>query len=134
MQYRVWSEMHLGGVHPSLDNPPTSTMFDRAGSGGPKKKTCTSEIASAIGNLTNALSPKLVPPSLGSTSGSSPAKIIDNRGKCYKQLSDLKKWFESDILKEYTSEQSVMYRLTIMTDCLKPHTIKVLSGWLRLSC
>lgn len=31
--------MYLGAVHPSFDNPPTSTMFNRAGSGGPKKKT-----------------------------------------------------------------------------------------------
>ena len=37
MQYRVWSEMHTGGVHSSLDSPPTSTMFHRAGSSGPKK-------------------------------------------------------------------------------------------------
>ena len=92
MQYRVWSEMHTGGVHSSLDSPPNSTMFHRARSSGPKKKNHTSEIASAIGNLTSALSPKLVTPSSGGTSGSarSPAKLIDNRGKCYKQLSELK--------------------------------------------
>lgn len=111
MQYRVWSEMHIGGVHSSLDNPPNSTMFHRAGSGGPRKKNHTSEIASAIGSLTNALSPKLVTPSSGSTSGSacSPAKLIDNRGKCYKQLSELKSLFESGVLtEEYTSERSVI--------------------------
>ena len=59
----------------------------------------------------NALLPKpLVPPSLGSTSRSSPAKVIDNPGKCYKQLSDLKNLFESGILteEEYTSERSVI--------------------------
>ena len=27
MQYCVWSEMHIGGVHLSLDSPPNSTMF-----------------------------------------------------------------------------------------------------------
>ena len=95
--------MHLG----DLDNPPTSTMFNQVGSSGPKKKNCTSEIALAIVSLANALSPKpLVLPSLGSTSRSSPARIIENHGKCYKQLSDLKNLFESGILteEEYTSE------------------------------
>ena len=27
MQYRVWAEMYLGGVHPSLDSAPTSTTY-----------------------------------------------------------------------------------------------------------
>ena len=27
MQYRVWAEMHVGGVHNSTDNPPNTTMF-----------------------------------------------------------------------------------------------------------
>ena len=33
MQYRVWSEMIAGGVHTSQDEPPTTTMFSRCGSG-----------------------------------------------------------------------------------------------------
>ena len=68
-------------------------------SSGPKKKKHTSEIASATGNLTSALSPKQVTPNCGGTSGS-PAKLIDNRGKCYKQLSELKTLFESGVLSE----------------------------------
>ena len=38
MQYRVWSEMYIGGVHSSLDEPPTTTMFLRAGGVQLKKK------------------------------------------------------------------------------------------------
>ena len=33
MQLRIWAEMHNGGLHPSLEEPPTSSMFVRAGSG-----------------------------------------------------------------------------------------------------
>ena len=34
MQYGMWAEMYLGGVHPGLDSAPTSTMFNRAGGDG----------------------------------------------------------------------------------------------------
>ena len=55
----------------------------------------------------------LVTPSSGGTSSGSacsPAKLIDYRGKCYKQLSELKSLFESGVLteEEYTSERSVI--------------------------
>jgi hypothetical protein len=55
MQYRVWAEMYLGGVHPSLDTPPTSTMFSRAGGGGSVKKKVGQEVVSAISDLTSGL-------------------------------------------------------------------------------
>ena len=38
MQYRVWSEMYVGGVHSSLDEPPTTTMFLRGGGAPTLKK------------------------------------------------------------------------------------------------
>ena len=31
MQYRVWSEMHVGGVHADLNEAPSAPMFVRAG-------------------------------------------------------------------------------------------------------
>ena len=88
----------MGGIHPSLDTAPTSSMFSRAGGGSVKRKTghasnC-SEVVSAINNLTSALSPRLIPSSSGNTTVSSPAKMIDNHTKCYKQLADLKSLFE----------------------------------------
>ena len=83
MQYRVWAEMYLGGVHPSLDSAPTSTMFNPAGGGGGSVKrrmghTGASEVVSTIGDLTCALSrsPRLIPSSSGSTSVSSPATSL----------------------------------------------------------
>ena len=38
MQYRVWSEMVVGGVHSSTDDALTSSMFVRAGGGGEFKE------------------------------------------------------------------------------------------------
>ena len=89
--------MYLGGVHPSLDTPPTSTMFNRAGGGGSVKRKVGQEVISAISDLTSALTPKLIPSSSGSST-SSPAKMIDNRTKCYKQLADLKNFIDLKIV------------------------------------
>lgn len=89
MQYRVWSEMIVGGVHTSIDCAPTSTMFIRAGGNLPKKKNET------VGGGPTAISP---------------AKAIDNRSKCYKQLSDLKNLLESGVLseQEYSGEKATI--------------------------
>ena len=38
MQFRIWAEMFVGGVHPSLDEAPKSTTFLRAGGGAAPKK------------------------------------------------------------------------------------------------
>lgn len=89
MQYRVWAEMIIGGVHTSIDYAPTSTMFIRAG-GGIRKRT---DHASVVG-----------------PAGSSPAKVIDSRTKCYKQLLDLKNLLESGVLSEneYSGEKATI--------------------------
>ena len=111
MQYRVWTEMYLGGVHPTLDTPPTTSMFNRAGGGSARRSTGhTGEVVSAINDLTSALSPRVVSPSSGSTTRNSPARMIDNRTKCYKQLADLKSLFENNVLseEEYDTERSVI--------------------------
>ena len=38
MQLRIWSESIVGGIHSSLEEAPTSSMFARAGKGTAKKK------------------------------------------------------------------------------------------------
>ena len=38
MQLRIWSESVVGGIHSSLEEPPTSSMFVRAGKGTTSKK------------------------------------------------------------------------------------------------
>lgn len=88
MQYRVWAEMVAGGVYTSTDNSPTTSMFVRAG-GGTKKNSSSVTVAA---------------------SGSSPAKVIENRSKCYKQLSDLKNLLDSGVLSilEYNEEKATV--------------------------
>ena len=65
MQYRVWAEMHVGGVHNSTDNPPNTTMFVRAGGTMqyPKKIT-TGQVVSPQSSINSTVS--------------SPAKLIEN--------------------------------------------------------
>ena len=96
MQIRIWSEMLVGGIHCSLDNPPVSAMFVRAGKGTNSKKkegsssNMTDALTSAAVAISSALSPCTTPTAGHKTgSGSSPARIIESRSKCYKQLHDL---------------------------------------------
>ena len=107
MQYRVWSEMIAGGVHTSQDEPPTTTMFSRCGSGGVKRKS--SDVVQAIEKLSDVLSPKAVA-NTHAVSSNSPNKVIDNRINCYKQLSELRNLKVSGILseKEYSCEKKAI--------------------------
>ena len=94
MQLHIWGEMKAGGMHSRLTDPPTTTMFGRAGGGdaGTKRKSAVvlalTEAATAI---TSAVFAKpqdargcQKPPS----GNGSPAKLIENRSKLYRQLSD----------------------------------------------
>ena len=89
MQYRIWAEMVIGGVHKSINSAPSSTMLFRAGGAKKRGEHSTSTVSS---------------------NGTSPAKVIDNRTKCYKQLSDLKHLFDSGIMPEsvYIEEKTTI--------------------------
>ena len=54
MQYRVWSEMYVGGIHSSLNEPPTTTMFLRAGGVAPSKKK-SDPVSEALTHLASAV-------------------------------------------------------------------------------
>lgn len=97
MQYRIWAEMHVGGYHSSSDDPPTTTMFTRAGGVTPKRKTAADAVSQAISQLSSTLSPRPAP---SSSLSPSPAKVIDNRSKCYRQLGELKNLKQSGLLSE----------------------------------
>ena len=87
----------VGRVHPSLDEPPKSTMFIRDGGGSaPKRKD---SFADAVLQIAVALSPKVTSTRGDLTSGS-PAKLIENCSKCYKQLSELNNLKLSGLLTE----------------------------------
>lgn len=96
MQYRIWSEMYVGGWHKSLSVAPDSSMFRRAGSGTQKGARHDDDVPSSG---TSAIS-----------SGTSPARAIDIRSKSYKQLVELKNLKSSGILseEEYVSEKEAI--------------------------
>ena len=107
MQYRIWAEMHVGGYQPSLDEAPSNSMFLRAGGAATKRRTTADIVSPAINQLAPALSPSVAVPT---QSHSSPAKLIDNRSKCYKQLGELKNLMQAGILsdEEYSREREAI--------------------------
>ena len=116
MQIRIWSESVVGGIHSSLVEAPTSSMFTRAGKGDSVKKKDSSmseALTQAALAISNAFSPRPTLPSTSSSQpmASSPAKVVESRSKCYKQLSDLNQLKASGIISEveYAEEkESVM--------------------------
>lgn len=104
MQYRIWSEMIVGGIHVSQNEHPETTMFARCGSAVSAKKRSSSNVVKAIAD---ALSPKQ---NSGSNQGHSPARVIENRSRYYKQLTELKNIQVNGILtsEEYASEREAV--------------------------
>ena len=113
MQLRIWAEMYIGGYHKSLDDPPTTSMFSRAGSGdSQKRKTSQESVVETVTQEAKQISSALSPPpqSMSSSVGTSPARAIESRSKCYKQLIDLKNLNVSGILsdEEYQAEKGAI--------------------------
>ena len=78
-QYRIWAEMIIGGVHHSMDAPPTqSTMFVRAGGRKTNVKTGSSNdsLSQAIVQIASALSPQTNQATRVPSFKASPGKII----------------------------------------------------------
>ena len=112
MQYRIWSEMIVGGIYDNYVIAPSSSMFVRAGGTTPKRKkeanTDSSEVVEVLKSLMSAASSS---PNLAKSSPSqSPLKMIDGRSKCYKQLADLSNLKDSGILTvdEFKSEKEAI--------------------------
>ena len=105
MQYRIWSEMKASGLHTSLADPPSTSMFARAGgntgSSSGSKKSNSDTVYLVLNQLTSALKPP------AASKSDSPGKVIENRSKCYRQLGELKNLWESDLISEdeYTHER-----------------------------
>ena len=111
-QLRIWSEMVVGGIYVSLDNPPKTSMFVRAGGGSKGKKNDGISLSDAVGQISTAitsLSPTPKTPVLPAAVGS-PAKSIDNRSKCYKQLNELNGLKMAGVLsvKEFDAEKTLI--------------------------
>ena len=109
-QYRLWARMIVTGAHTSKDTPPQIPMF----SGIPTKRkspkvtpegsiiTAAAAIAKAVtvasSQTTIVNSPQAQSPL--SVSGVSPGRAAEIRGKCYSQLSTLKKLFQDGVLSQ----------------------------------
>ncbi|XP_064390049.1 uncharacterized protein LOC135337959 [Halichondria panicea] len=113
MQLRIWAEMIVGNMHTSTDDPPSTSMFVRAG-GQTKKATglsspsITKAITDAACAISNVLSPtQNLPAKTHNVSGCSPVRAIENRSKLYKQLNELSNLKSSGVLsdQEYLSEK-----------------------------
>ena len=113
MQYRIWGEMVVAGMHGDTGNPPSTSMFARAG-GTPVKKSQPSSVAQLVSEaataFTSALSPK---PTVSSGLANSPAKVIESRSKLYKQLADLQNLWSTGVFceKDYESEKKSIMEL-----------------------
>ena len=127
MQYHniIWSELHANGMHTDLDKPPNNSMFKRAGANTPstKKKQSDStspEMAQALTQaaiqVSSAIVAAFTPQSAAVSSGPStsqgisPAKIVDNRSKCYRQLSDFQNLRSQGLLsdEDYSHEKDAI--------------------------
>ena len=119
-------------MHTDLDNHPSSSMFKRVGSDTPstKKKQSDSTSPEMAQVLTHAVSqvssaivaaftPKSITPSTSGGTGSSPARVIENCSKCYRQLTDLQNLKSQGLLSEedYVREEyATMYMYIGVTE------------------
>ena len=115
LQLRIWSEMLQAGIHSSLTDCPTSSRFVRAGgeTGRRKKDDSIAGIGEIVKEAAVAISSAFssrpsLQPSLGNPLGSSPAKLIDSRSKCYKQLCDINNLKLSGSEEEYCAEKEAV--------------------------
>lgn len=98
MQYRIWGEMVGGDLHSSLEVPPNTSMFVRAGGETPNRKKDRS-VAQALSLIADKMTPNDSPQKANS-SNSSPARMIENRSKCYRQLMELHDLKSAGVLTE----------------------------------
>ena len=90
MQFRIWAETVNGGMHKNMTEPPSTTMFNRTGgvaTSARKRSSQGDPVTEAVSQITAALGPRLATAS-PTVKSNSPAKIIDNRFKCYRQLGE----------------------------------------------
>ena len=112
MQYRIWGEMIIGGLYSSKTVSPNTSMFSRAGGKEPAKRK--SDVAEALGEVAKhvsaAFSGALPSARSSSSNTASPAKSIDNRSKCYKQLGELNSLKNAGVLteEEYQTEKEAI--------------------------
>ena len=100
MQYRIWGEMIGGDLHSSLETPPNTSMFIRAGGNTPSRRKSDNSVAQALTIIADQFSPSVSQSKPTGGSATSPAKMIENRSKCYRQLKELHDLKSTGVLTE----------------------------------
>jgi len=99
-----------GSLHADLNNPPSTSMFTRAGNQSVNRKS--SSVTQVITEAANVLTSSLLPKQSISASGSTAASaVIEDRSKLCKQLTKLHNLRSADIL---TEEEYIVEKETIM--------------------
>ena len=101
--------MIVGDLHDSIDDPPNTSMFSRAGNSTGNKKKLENYLTEAL-TVVATKSPSSPSLTRSHTSGGSPTQLIDNRSKCYKQLNELTTLKSNGVLtdEEYMCEKAVV--------------------------
>ena len=111
MQFRIWAEMLISGMHASFEQPPVTSMFKRAG--GSSTPVKSKEHSASVKVLTDAAAAFATAISPGVTGVSaSPVRVIDSRSKLYKQLNELQALRASEII---TDEEYEIEKTSILT-------------------
>ena len=124
-QYKLWAEMLASGVHTDSDEPPAASMFPRT-TKRPKGTQLESSnsndaVVSGMMNMMNTFCHAVTTKQVGSdklrTSGSaSPMKKAELRTTYMKQLSDLRKLYDDDILSTDEYEEQRLDIVTLMRE------------------
>ena len=122
---QTWQDLHtdavsyLGGdvcrwyMYANLEEPPNTSMFTRAGGTTPSRSRSDQGVAEALTRVANQISGCLTPVQASNRSpslGTSPAKLIENRSKCYRQLTELNNLKSTGVLTEdeYQTEKDAI--------------------------
>ena len=101
-QYRLWARMITNGTHSSKETPPQVPMITGITPSRSARKTLEDTVVSTVSAVVKAMASPQKNFSLSQESGMglSPSKAVDIRGKCFAQLSSLKKLFEDAVITE----------------------------------
>ena len=114
MQIQIRAEMVVSGMYSSLDEPPKTSMFGRAGGGSPQKKK-KNEVAQALSDAATAIKSVISTNTQGASppTNSNSSSVIERRSTLYRQLSELRELQNTGVLTddEYKAEKDSIMKL-----------------------
>lgn len=106
-QYKLWAEMLASGVHEAKDEPPAASMFTR-GTKQQKQQENHDSVVTGMMSVMNTLCQAVTSKPSPSPTGASPARKAELRSTYIKQLGELRRLYDSDVLNvdEYEEQRS----------------------------